>query len=434
MTKDEFIRILNSALAGMDASRREDLLNDIRTHFTDAQALGFGEEEIAARLGNPEELAAQILEGEKESAAAGKEQDEKEENRNPDAADSLDSLVRSVTDQASRLADRISKAVSGLGIDFLFGRAREEEPLQAFPRSFEGKAESIEVRLGKPDLEIRTGEKITVRAEGIREDELTVECENGALRVIQNPNPAASRREQHIRVTLPEALISAQISSGSGDQDIRLPALNKLTADSGSGDISVEGDHIADFSANTGSGDILLHMKDLVGSCRMRSGSGDCTLKAEKAGSIVVNTASGDQEITCGESADSVSIASSGGDITLHLSAGEEIRISTASGDIGMNCENARVISATASSGDISLRGGTPEKLNLVSTSGDITAELSHPEMYAVQMNTASGSLELDTGDSCIREARRLRWGTGPRTVQATTVSGTAEIRFASAQ
>ena len=430
MTKDEFIRILNNALADMDAGRREDLLNDIRTHFTDAQALGFREEEIAQRLGNPEELAAQILEGEKESGAAGAEKEENREDRNSDAADSLDSLVRGVTDQASRLVDRISKAVSGLGIDFLFGRAREEEPLQTFTRSFEGMAESVEVRLGKPNLEIRAGEKITVQAEGLPEDELTLACENGVLRVIQKPNPTVSRREQHITVTLPEAPVSAQISSGSGNQDIRLPALKSLNANSGSGDISVEADTAADFTANTGSGDILLCVKELAGSCRMRSGSGDCTLKTEKAGSIVVNTASGDQEITCGEAEGSVSLASSSGDITLRASAGEEITVSTASGDIEMKCENTRVISATASSGDISLRGGAPEKLSLVSTSGDITAVLSHGELYAVQMNTASGSLELDTGDSCLREERRLQWGTGTQTVRATTVSGAARISF----
>jgi len=60
MSRDEFLRQLEQALAGVPQAEREDILADYRAYFDDARADGRSEEEVAAALGDPARLAREL--------------------------------------------------------------------------------------------------------------------------------------------------------------------------------------------------------------------------------------------------------------------------------------------------------------------------------------------------------------------------------------
>lgn len=60
MTKNEFLSRLEAELEARRVPEPEDILGEYRRHFEYKMADGYSEEEIAARLGPPEELAAQF--------------------------------------------------------------------------------------------------------------------------------------------------------------------------------------------------------------------------------------------------------------------------------------------------------------------------------------------------------------------------------------
>ena len=66
MTRDEFMDKLERELAARRVPEPEDILAEYRRHFEYKLADGYSEEETAARLGDPAELAAQFEPGEAE--------------------------------------------------------------------------------------------------------------------------------------------------------------------------------------------------------------------------------------------------------------------------------------------------------------------------------------------------------------------------------
>jgi len=62
MRKQDFIRELTAALAPIDAQARAEILADIEEHFAEGAAHGQTEEEISVNLGQPGQIAEQVLE------------------------------------------------------------------------------------------------------------------------------------------------------------------------------------------------------------------------------------------------------------------------------------------------------------------------------------------------------------------------------------
>ena len=62
MTENQFINELENALKRLPTDERNDILQDIREYFSDGREDGKAEEEIAASLGSPEKIAAELLE------------------------------------------------------------------------------------------------------------------------------------------------------------------------------------------------------------------------------------------------------------------------------------------------------------------------------------------------------------------------------------
>ncbi len=61
MTKKQFLNQLDSALKSLPADERQDILQDYREHFVIGMEKGNSEEEIAASLGSPTQIAKELL-------------------------------------------------------------------------------------------------------------------------------------------------------------------------------------------------------------------------------------------------------------------------------------------------------------------------------------------------------------------------------------
>ncbi|QFG00614.1 DUF1700 domain-containing protein [Psychrobacillus glaciei] len=62
MTEQQFINELELALTGLPADERNDILSDIKEYFTNGREDGKSDNDIAASLGSPKEIAKELLE------------------------------------------------------------------------------------------------------------------------------------------------------------------------------------------------------------------------------------------------------------------------------------------------------------------------------------------------------------------------------------
>ena len=72
MTKSEFLLRLSDALRKRHVSDYSDIVGEYEQHFAFKMADGFSEEEIAAKLGSPEDIAAQFESGGEEKKYSGR--------------------------------------------------------------------------------------------------------------------------------------------------------------------------------------------------------------------------------------------------------------------------------------------------------------------------------------------------------------------------
>jgi len=72
MTKNEFLLRLSDALRKRHVSDYSDIVGEYEQHFAFKMADGFSEEEIAAKLGSPEDIAAQFESGGEEKRQTGR--------------------------------------------------------------------------------------------------------------------------------------------------------------------------------------------------------------------------------------------------------------------------------------------------------------------------------------------------------------------------
>ena len=70
MTKNEFLSRLSGALASRGVADAADILEEYESHFVYKLADGYSEEEIAAKLGDPTQLAGQFEAPSARAAAA----------------------------------------------------------------------------------------------------------------------------------------------------------------------------------------------------------------------------------------------------------------------------------------------------------------------------------------------------------------------------
>jgi hypothetical protein len=191
-----------------------------------------------------------------------------------------------------------------------------------------------------------------------------------------------------------------------------------------SGDVSVE-DAAGRIEASSTSGDI-----EAAGaaSARLSSVSGDI-LATGVRGPLYVRTTSGD--LTVRDTADSLVIDSVSGDVAV-TRAPHGVRASATSGEIVVR-DASGIVRLETSSGDVGVRVvGPVRRLDVSTTSGDITTRYLASAGCALDLTTASGSIDVSLPvelRTATRRALRGRVGDGAVPITLTTASGDIDVR-----
>ena len=152
---------------------------------------------------------------------------------------------------------------------------------------------------------------------------------------------------------------------------------SSLQIKSSTGDIEVtERVSFEDVDIAVGTGDIRSRAS-VSGKASVKTGTGDITLEDMSAGAVSIVTASGDTDMRSVESSGDIKIKSASGDICMEEVRGRNVDITTASGELdllGVIAEEQ--LEAGSVSGDTSLRRCDASELSIKSTSGDISGTL----------------------------------------------------------
>lgn len=193
------------------------------------------------------------------------------------------------------------------------------------------------------------------------------------------------RVEMKLSIEVPPG-VTVEMRSSSGDlRTANLAGIQRLTTTSG--DIAVEG-ATGPVQASVTSGDIEATG---IAAARLRSVSGDISVEGA-SGALTAGTTSGDIRVR--GAADSLRLDSVSGEIDLD-GAARAVAIGTTSGSV-----SARGIvgplSATTSSGDLDLRAHAGLlRADISSVSGDVTLDLPAGFGGTVELQTASGALDV---------------------------------------
>lgn len=165
---------------------------------------------------------------------------------------------------------------------------------------------------------------------------------------------------------------SANIKTGSGDQEFFAPVTNSLTVTSSGGDITVKRNGCKTLTAVNGSG--LVFCSDCkCGSVSVTTASGTVNISKCTLGNVQANTASGEIQFSQIRVSELLEASSSSGGIIYMYSTAENIRFTAKSGDVTGWMIEPMQYDVRSDSGDIVLppSGGT-HKCTIRTGSGNI--------------------------------------------------------------
>ncbi len=363
MNKEEFLARLGAGLSDLSAPSREEILRDLDDHFQEGLRHGLTEEDIAGRLGSPEELAAALLEeGRRNTFSVPEKTMDKPEGKtssDPPQGDPFDALAASLADLVDHFSARFSQ-----------GRKTWETQDSAgdtsAPRenAFELPLKRIEVALGAMDLRIVSGggDRVVCRTEKdasslrfeVRDQVLYIREENRSGISFSFMGIRINHEGEELTLLLPDAPLSLSAHTASGDIHL--------------GDVSLAG-----CTLGTASGDVTLRLSDLS-SLRCGTASGDIDAACEGCGDLTLSTKSGDLRLTAGKAHGPVRLETVSGDIETEFRAlSAPLEIHTVSGDANAEAEGfSGAVRGRTVSGDlkVSVSGG-PVRASLVTRSGD---------------------------------------------------------------
>jgi len=211
--------------------------------------------------------------------------------------------------------------------------------------------------------------KVTMERQG---DQLVLrvrEPDRGRRNVSVQAGPWRYRREVDIELT------------------VAVPAGARIECEAMSGDLDAEGLSQA-ISVVSTTGDIDLSR--LAGPTRVKSTSGDVTLR-DLSGSVVVQVTAGEVDAVGVQGP--FTVRSTSGDITAQqLASG--VRLEASTGDIEVHDVTGTVYVST-SAGDVQVMGAAADSCLIETASGDITAHL-RGAPRVVQVRSSSGSVDLE--------------------------------------
>ncbi len=465
MNKQEFMNILQARLAHVNPAWRDEVLSDLDEHFIQAAADGLSEEEAASHLGDPVELAQQFYEeaalagqlkaevsgtsaiiqrrAEKstprkmaptpdpEPAPEGKPSEEAFTNEKAEESTSSKGFdLNSISNTIERVLHNVSSKLSSMDFS-IHPDIIEDEKEQL---DFAGETlDKVYVRILNADVTVRRqeGSGITVRYSAAIPN-LRVMCTDGVLTLSQEKRQLHSTRSYSVEILLPAHL------SPSFDMETTV------------GDLQITGVNASELLLHATAGDISFSKASCYGNAKIESFSGDLEIQAEQfCGDLKLKSISGDIVLDAGKIYGPASLTTTAGDIEIRSdSCFAPISAYTTSGDLSVDVTSCQDTSLRATSGDVhadfaSLNGSFESSsisgsmdlawkeitgnIQVKTTSSDISLKLPSAENFQIQASSNFG--EVSSPLPLQKSNNVYRYGTGPQTLQAATLSGNIRIQ-----
>ena len=210
---------------------------------------------------------------------------------------------------------------------------------------------------------------------------------------------------------------------------VRLPRGTALDANLAVGNIIANGTASA-LDLETSAGDVS--STGNRGSVKAESASGDLVVNNVE-GDVDLETASGDIEIA-GATSQSVKAETASGEVTVtDVSAAQEIDLESASGNVRVTRARTPVLKAESASGNVRAElDGDVREVDISTASGNAEVTLAATFTGEIEMETASGDIDVDFPLNIIRQQRNHLRGTigsgGTARVSLETASGDVRL------
>lgn len=473
MNKQEFMNILQARLTHVNPVWRDEVLSDLDEHFTQAAANGCSEEEAAAHLGDPVELAQQFYE---EAALAGQLQAEasaisgtdaiiqrraekstprkmpvlplsepnseepteeapeeapETEKQETSATNSFKSFdLNSISHTIERVLSNVSSKLGSMDFS-IHPDIIEDEKEQL---DFAGETlDKVYVRILNADVTVRRqeGSGITVRYSAAIPN-LYVMCNDGVLTLSQEKRQLHSTRSYSVEILLPAHL------SPFFDMETTV------------GNLTLTGVDASALLLHATAGDISFSKASCYGNAKIESFSGDLEIQAEQfCGDLKLKSISGDIALNAGKIYGPASLITNAGDIEIRSdSCFAPISAYTTSGDLSVDVTSCQDTSLRATNGDIhadfaSLNGSFESSsisgsmdlawkeitgnIQVKTTSSNISLTLPNAEDFQIQASSNFGDVSSPLP---LQKSNNVYcYGNGPQTLQAATLSGNIHIQ-----
>lgn len=360
MTKKEFIHNLEAALRAVPENERLEILSDYEEHFRAAAAAGEREEDTVRALGNPADIAREILD------ASGIE---------ANSPKSLDGLI-----------DRIVRRLEG--VRFESAPVDETRTLSAENAvRLVIRTQSADVRTQRSDGgEIRArlrGETGALRPGG-EVPALEVEERSGTV-VVQVSEPRRSiwrGASLQLEITLPgRAFDEVSCDTATGDVDANGLQANRLRIESRTGDVRVSDSSAGQADLRTNTGDVQWY--GTFRALQLKTNTGDVEILGDGPGAAV-ETNTGDVKIALKTLSGDISGHSNTGDVDLTVDSPPSryrVELSTTTGSVRFERPSGTIRTGrrvemeigSPSGGAVPGASGPDPRVRLRSNTGDVT-------------------------------------------------------------
>ena len=475
MNKQEFMNILQARLAHVNPVWRDEVLSDLDEHFTQAAANGCSEEEAAAHLGDPVELAQQFYE---EAALAGQLQaeasavsgtdaiiqrraekstprkmpvptlsepnpeepteeaaEEPTETEKPEAS-SFDSTKSFDLNSISRTIERVLSNVSSkLGsMDFSIHPDPYVSDEEMEQMDFAGETlDKVYVNILNANVSVRRqeGSGITVRYSAAIPN-LEVTCADGVLMLSQKKRQLHSTRSYFVEIFLPTHLSpSFDMATTVGDLTLTGVDTSELLLHTTAGNITFsKASCYGNAKIDSVSGDLEIQAEQICGDLKLKSVSGDITADVGKIyGPASLTTNAGDIDLRSNECFAPISAYTTCGDLTVNVSSCQDTSLRATSGDVhaDFGIQNGSFESSSISGSlDLSWEKITGN-IQVKTTSSNISLTLPNAEDFQIQASSSFGNVSSPLP---LQKSNNVyHYGNGPQTLQAATLSGDIHIQ-----
>jgi len=407
MTKQEFLMELSKALAPIDPETRAEIMADMNDHFAEGASLGLSEEEICKNLGQPGQIAEQVIE-ELGTSKGQNSQSQSNWQAGSQFADAINNLVGDIGNLVGNIGNMKGQyessddfRVVGIDLSNIGGDAQFSGFNAGDTTRVKGGYEinidetftninSLNIALSLCALNIMPapqGEPARVVIQGrSRYNNFLVENKNGCLTIIER-NPLFRFEVFGFKNTL-KAIVYLPVGF-DGDIKVKTSAGNisifglcgnlDLNASAGSisvenhkcsmallrssaGGLKIKGSEIDNISAKSSAGAIYID-GDTVNNLKLDSSAGGISVRAAKlVGDTEITSSAGATRLEASYVEGNITAKASAGSIKMRLPKDVNCRIELKKPNIGSvnnyltgNPNSPYVIQASASVGSVTL-------------------------------------------------------------------------------